>query len=99
VKIGRKAVSGFLVLFLVIALAVEAAVLGTAYLTADEVECESIGPVPLYCTFSSTETISNVTMEKRVETSSTCYRNGEKVNCSEDFIQTNQEYYEEEFIE
>lgn len=87
----------FLVTVFALALAVEATVLTAAYFGADDVECESVGPIPLYCTFTSEQISSDVTIRKMVNRSKTCYVNGEKVNCSEDFIKTNQGYYEDEF--
>lgn len=75
-----------------------AAVFGFTLLTADSVECGSFGPIP-YCAgvYETGEVSVNKTVHRNISEyrSTTCYRNGEKINCSEDFLDTNEEYYEE----
>ena len=72
--------------------------LGAVFLTADRVECGSIGPIP-YCSgvYKDVSVESEQVVRQNVSKyrSTSCYVNGEKVNCSESFLDTNKKYYEE----
>lgn len=67
----------FLILIALVTGAMMAAVFGFLYLTADDVECGTYGPIP-YCT--GTYHIETNLYEN---SSTTCHKNGEEVNCSE----------------
>jgi hypothetical protein len=92
--------AGTIIATLVISVFLYGAFFGVVYLSADRVECGSIGPVP-YCSgvYKDVSVNESVVVERNVSEyrSTTCYRNGEQVNCSENFVETNQNYYEEEF--
>jgi hypothetical protein len=92
--------AGTIIGTLVISVFLYGAFFGVVYLTADRVECGSIGPVP-YCSGVYKDLSVNRTVEVKRNVSdyrsTTCYRNGRRVNCSENFVETNQNYYEEEF--
>lgn len=72
---------------------------GVMFLTADSVDCGTfLGVVP-YCsgTYQTGEIEVNKTVHRNISEyrSTTCFRNGQNVNCTEDFLDTNKKYYKE----
>lgn len=81
-----------LIISLLVTGIVYGAVFGVFYLTADEVKCGSVGPIP-YC--SGVYKSSDVQLSQEVNMSRTCYQNGEEVNCSQisdDFKEVSEKY-------
>ena len=70
------------IIFLVVGSLFEVGIIVFAYVNADEVECNW-----LWCTFISGDTIerhdSFTNITKTITSTSECYVNGNKVNCSE----------------
>jgi len=73
---------------------------GIFYFTADNVECGNIAGVIPYC--SGTYESSQIDQEIKVNRTLECYENGDRVNCSEEEIQSmkNQvKFYEQNWEE
>lgn len=65
---------------LLIAIIFECTILGIAYFGADTVECTL-----LWCTFTTerTDIQNRINRTVHIEQNSECYKNGDKINCSE----------------